>query len=523
MFLTLAVLISVLILLIIMSVTLVPSSLPPTPISQLTYSPTNSISIIFPSLQSKGLLISDSIITVSESWKSSWDFREGQLKLLSHWKYDILKYAKTWGYSIDYSIPTDYTFYINDDIESINLAKDLGHIINMMGNSTYVSFLNSNSFIIKNNTILNAESTQYENLLKVIHDDITLSEDILLQVVETGFPYRTTNGIILSRQYLDEIIKNKSHTFKDIVIIPSVIKPRLKTSYTTNRSNNIVNETNSLPTEVKFKADEITTLKSQPTQYSGATRTVEWKIPKVIYQTFETMVLPSRFVDAINTWLIRNPEYKYKYYDAGDRIRFIQKYFEDRVSKAYDKLIPGAYKADFWRYCVIYIKGGVYVDIKMGAKMPLKEIIDADTEMLFVNDEPEGMLYNAFFASTARNSLLYDVIMKIVHNIETDYYGTSPLFPTGPVPMGSIIIPALGYNDHIPIGKFVTSYGIVQIYSFHHIHGDARLLHYIGSDPDNAIIRVRNTPNTHDQDFLLKITGVPNYGVLWNEKKIYNT
>lgn len=32
----------------------------------------------------------------------------------------------------------------------------------------------------------------------------------------------------------------------------------------------------------------------------------------------------------------------------------------------------------------------------MGAKVPLKNIIDSDTDMLFVNDEPEGILHNAF-------------------------------------------------------------------------------------------------------------------------------
>lgn len=68
---------------------------------------------------------------------------------------------------------------------------------------------------------------------------------------------------------------------------------------------------------------------------------VSQKIPKVIYQTFETRPLPSRFIDAIN------PEYKYKYYDPWDRRKFIEKHFDYRVVKAYDKLIPGAYNPDF--------------------------------------------------------------------------------------------------------------------------------------------------------------------------------
>ena len=43
---------------------------------------------------------------------------------------------------------------------------------------------------------------------------------------------------------------------------------------------------------------------------------------------------------------------------------FIKSHFSKRVLYAYDKLIPGAFKADLWRYCIIYINGGIYIDIK---------------------------------------------------------------------------------------------------------------------------------------------------------------
>ena len=28
-------------------------------------------------------------------------------------------------------------------------------------------------------------------------------------------------------------------------------------------------------------------------------------------------------------------------------------------------MVPGAYKADLWRYCILYIYGGIYIDIKL--------------------------------------------------------------------------------------------------------------------------------------------------------------
>ena len=43
---------------------------------------------------------------------------------------------------------------------------------------------------------------------------------------------------------------------------------------------------------------------------------------------------------------------------------FIKNNYPVDVLEAFNKLIPGAYKADLWRYCVLYKLGGIYLDIK---------------------------------------------------------------------------------------------------------------------------------------------------------------
>ena len=44
---------------------------------------------------------------------------------------------------------------------------------------------------------------------------------------------------------------------------------------------------------------------------------------------------------------------------------FIAREYPSDVLDAYDNLIPTAFKADLWRYCVLYMYGGVYLDIKL--------------------------------------------------------------------------------------------------------------------------------------------------------------
>ena len=59
-----------------------------------------------------------------------------------------------------------------------------------------------------------------------------------------------------------------------------------------------------------------------------------------------------------------NPEFEHHILDASEQREFIKANFEADVLLAYDTLIPAAFKADLWRYCILYKKGGIYVDIK---------------------------------------------------------------------------------------------------------------------------------------------------------------
>ena len=60
----------------------------------------------------------------------------------------------------------------------------------------------------------------------------------------------------------------------------------------------------------------------------------------------------------------QNPEFKYYLYDDDMCKEFIKDNFDDEILYTFNKLKPGAYKADLWRYCILYIKGGIYLDIK---------------------------------------------------------------------------------------------------------------------------------------------------------------
>ena len=87
-------------------------------------------------------------------------------------------------------------------------------------------------------------------------------------------------------------------------------------------------------------------------------------IPLNLFQTWHTLDLPINMRNAVDTLKMQNPEFTHYLYDDNMSREFIKNNFNDDVLYAYDKLKPGAYKADLWRYCVLYIYGGIYLDIK---------------------------------------------------------------------------------------------------------------------------------------------------------------
>ena len=157
-------------------------------------------------------------------------------------------------------------------------------------------------------------------------------------------------------------------------------------------------------------------------------------IPLKIYQTWETKNMPEKMRENVDRLKSQNPEFNHHLFDASERREFIKTFFEEDVLNAYDKLVPGAYKADLWRYGVLYINGGVYLDIKYSNVGDFKLLQLTDDEY-FVPDivESGGGIYNAFIICKPGNKILLDAIHRVVENVKNKYYGDSGLFPTGPM------------------------------------------------------------------------------------------
>lgn len=141
-------------------------------------------------------------------------------------------------------------------------------------------------------------------------------------------------------------------------------------------------------------------------------------IPKKIFQTWENDKPPFKMSQAMESWKQKNPEWEYKLYTAEERVNFLKNNFNPSVLQAYHTLVPGAFKADLWRYCILYMYGGVYVDSDMICETPLDTWINSD--LVVVRDDPmaEKWLANGFIASLpGRKELKYAIDKIVEHTI----------------------------------------------------------------------------------------------------------
>lgn len=154
-------------------------------------------------------------------------------------------------------------------------------------------------------------------------------------------------------------------------------------------------------------------------------------IPLTIFQTWHTKTLPPLMYNAVNKIKMINPRFKYCLYDDNDCHEFIKNNFPEDVLYAYDTLIPGAYKADLWRYCILYKEGGIYVDIKYKPLNKFKFISLTEAEHWVLDMDGHG-IYNALIVAKPENPILFAAIRQIVENVKNKFYGSNCLEPTGP-------------------------------------------------------------------------------------------
>jgi mannosyltransferase OCH1-like enzyme len=84
--------------------------------------------------------------------------------------------------------------------------------------------------------------------------------------------------------------------------------------------------------------------------------------PKNIFQTWKTEIVPDNWKNAQQSVITMNPNWKYTLLTDADNENIVKTYFPDFYNRFMSFKYP-IQRADAIRYCVLYLYGGIYVDL----------------------------------------------------------------------------------------------------------------------------------------------------------------
>ncbi len=280
--------------------------------------------------------------------------------------------------------------------------------------------------------------------------------------------------------------------------------------------------------------------------------------------------LPPKMYDCIRNNLVFNRVgldcIHYLFCDSDCR-SFIAREYPPDVLMAYDRLIPTAFKADLWRYCVLYKYGGVYLDAKLewrgrnlpttegrvggGGGVTLRAIIErwlvggggdgvgGDDSLLVLERDGVGLwptghfgIHNAFIITKPKNPLFLDCIFNIVSYSKVAWLGddgssdigwmTRPLFVTGPGLLGNVWRKRFMRTDGGDGGGGVPdSYATMAPYFRFFFEGDGVIGYFFGDAEYIQLLKVYDGYQEEYHHMINHMNCVPHYTVLWSRGLVW--
>jgi mannosyltransferase OCH1-like enzyme len=209
--------------------------------------------------------------------------------------------------------------------------------------------------------------------------------------------------------------------------------------------------------------------------------------------------------NTVITNIKNNPEIDFYIYDENESYEFIKNNFDDNVINAYNKLKPDSYKSDLFRYCILYLKGGIYYDIKFVIHKKLIDLINK-YQTVYVKDfnHCDNATYTGFIITMPNNPVFLDCINLIVENTNKNYYGNNALYPTGPCLLSK------------SFSKYY--YNIPFTHKIHKIENDNNEYVILDNNDDKYIIINPYIEYRNEQRIL---ENKDSYSILWKNKNIY--
>jgi mannosyltransferase OCH1-like enzyme len=160
-------------------------------------------------------------------------------------------------------------------------------------------------------------------------------------------------------------------------------------------------------------------------------------IPGVLYQTSESNLLGKSHYREVQRFRDLNPGIRFEFFDRSQRDQYMRRHWRGHLLlEIYENALFGPMKADLFRYCILWQRGGMYCDIKSRFLLPIDEILDPSAEVViayenrFANvtppasvmsrlQHPQRLALQWALMVAPEHPMLRNVLDSIVHNAVT--------------------------------------------------------------------------------------------------------
>jgi len=241
-----------------------------------------------------------------------------------------------------------------------------------------------------------------------------------------------------------------------------------------------------------------------------------------IYRTSNTRLVNKKMYDnSYHRWIELNNNISMIWYDDSDMDDYMKKQDKD-IYLAYQRLLPGAFKGDLFRLCILYEQGGIYVDDQTLPYVSIDEMlygcIDKSNSHYFVsvldtNQSGRG-IHNGFICCSPKHPFIKKCIELIIINVDRKRYTMSPLTITGPLCLSKAINTMLGRKNYDKFIEGKNEYGEMSFYLYSLSYGPFQYIY-----KNNKIIMSKK--HCLLSCFLSKIKST-SYRNMWLNNKVYD-
>jgi hypothetical protein len=106
-------------------------------------------------------------------------------------------------------------------------------------------------------------------------------------------------------------------------------------------------------------------------------------------------------------WKRLNPDYEIKLYDDNMCKEFLKKEFSNLHYNVFNYIKDGPIKADFWRVCILYKYGGIYIDADIEPLVPINSFVEKNVDFVTCSSSRFYALLNpSFIMAASGNNIL---------------------------------------------------------------------------------------------------------------------